>query len=624
MIRKHTLRSCLFLTACLALAPVMSSCVENVDGRKDPGVVNAFVIKTLPVNGSYGTDAAPLTFATAFASGGICPAGETCFNISLAAYAVDIEGNFLPNYNGTVSISSEPGKLDIDSVTFVNGMVGTWAMDPATGKPLSMTSGIDVGIRYANGPTRIWIEDKDEVNRALMPGLKCPNDRITENGLNCEPTLSTGVSEEYTFKPQTIKMIQYNPEQKDGQSPLNKVYGQLKALPGHDLVVTNVVSTGFYVTDLGDAEYNSIFIFTYSQPARVEIGDRVCEISGGIAEFTGMTQLQFPSWGIQNKERSTAEDTDPAPEDGEQGTGSCIDKETGLVRPCTDEELETMAAIVDCSNVYYDHKLTKAEKKVFAYIEPPTPRIITPGLLSLKNADSTAAPGIDGSKLKTNPTQTNALERLESSVVTIEDIRLSTDFINCDDNGNSKIESGSEEAECRTVCQSNSKRCTELSNLESYDQWKAWTIDGNAEISVASSSLIANFDITKGCYNWFDADNRHNMRCPERHLKRLTGNLKQVLPGCSGDTFCYSSKWNSSMVMSVIEPRFSTDLIPDEAFNAASEAAFNECISDSRVGGCLEACKKDGAVCTCAAFATYRANDTTKDPTLPTTCPASI
>ena len=599
------------MAACLALAPCFLSCTEKEENHYEG--VHAFVVKVIPDDNNFGTDEQPLQYATSFlSSSGACPSGETCFGMKIGAYAVGIDGTFLSNYNETVQLSAEPGQLDVTTVTFKNGLVGEWTMD-SKGKPAQLTQGIDVQMRYAYGKTRLWVEDTEQKQVVKMPGMRCPNDRYTEDKRYCEPTLATGVSQDFTFEPQTIRMIQYNHDQPDGDSPLIREYGQLKAQKGHDLVVTNVVSTGFYITDLADPDYNSIFIFTYSQPGRVEIGDRVCEVSGGISEFTGMTQLQFPSWGIQNKERSTAEDTDPAPEDGEQGVGSCIDKETGKVRDCTPSELEAMKAIVDCSNVYYDKPLTKEEKKKFAYIDPPAPRVLSSDILKLSELSSKAGKyGFDGSSLRTHPKQTFALESLEGSVVTIENVRLSTEFINCDDNGNGKIESNSEESDCRTECSNNSNRCTELSNLDSYDQWKAWTIDGDAEISVSSSSLISGFDITSGCITWDDlVTGRRMMRCPERRLLQLTGNLKQILPGCSGTALCYSSKFRPGMVMSVIEPRIKTDLIMDDEYNAKAEQQFKLCHEDDRQYGCWETCKTNGAICTCDAFAEFRKTNNT-------------
>ena len=630
--KKHMTPKNLALLACLTIALAGSGCTDKETSHFEG--VHSFIVTAIPDSGQYGTVDSPLATTNMFV-------GKDAFGVTLAAYAVDIEGNLVSDFNGTVELSSEPGELDKTQMTFTNGMVGNWVLG-ANGKYTYNGGGERVTLRYAFGTTRIWVEDTQRTERTDILGpdgtvlgkTTCLNNKATEDGLYCEPSLATGVSEEFVFQPQTIRMIQYNPEHPAAQSPLNKQYGQIKAMKGHDLVVTNVVSTGFYVTDLGDDDYNSIFIFTFSQPGRVEIGDRICEVSGGIAEFTGMTQLQFPSWGIQNKEQSTAQDIDPAPEDGDQGVGSCIDPLTGQTRPCTQEELEAMDAIVDCSDVYYDHELTKEEKKAFAKIDSPEPKAITKSnYIKLNNI--------------------NDQEALETSVVTVQDIRLTTEFIDCDDNGNLKIETGTAEAECRNTCTRSNTSCTELSSLTSYDQWRAWTIESNGELSVASSSLISGFDITQdrwkyngyqpnwenngcyrnsdnatmtcdSCYEWKDpTSGRRMIRCAERRLKRLTGNLKQVLPGCSGTTFCDAANFKTeSMVMKVIEQRFTSDLVFDEAYNIQAEIAFQECRADTQTNGCLDACKISSAWCSCDAFAQYR-----KDypvPGAPTACASRV
>lgn len=113
------------------------------------------------------------------------------------------------------------------------------------------------------------------------------------------------------------------------------------------------------------------------------------------------------------------------------------------------------------------------------------------------------------------------------------------------------------------------------------------------------------------------------IRCAERRLKRLTGNLKQVLPGCSGTAFCDAAKFKTeSMVMKVIEPRFTSDLVFDEAYNIQAEIAFQECRADTQTNGCLDACKISSAWCSCDAFAQYR-----KDypvPGAPTACASRV
>ncbi len=615
----NLMRTCLLLAGLSAGCFSATGCVEETTDHQYDDVceigpdgnlqcstfTKAFVVKVSVPQEKRGSVYAPLPFAapawykfnaSTKENVDLGNDREPGYKIGIAAYAVDVNGNFNPSFNGTVTIKSVPGELNVQTVTFVNGILGKFAnpSDPANS---AVTGYANIELRFAYGPTRLWVEDAHENEYGVRFG-----------------TLATGVSDEFYFEEQTIHHIQYNPDQEDGRTPLFKQFGNVKARPKHDLVVSNVVSTGFYVTDVGEDGlkdgYNSIFIYSYSQPARVDIGDRVCEVSGGIAEFTGMTQMQFPSWGIQNKERSTAEDTDPAPEDGDNGAGTCVDKVTGEPRPCTEEELANMGEIVDCWSTYeperaaectddaLDQKYAtdpfgraeakrkcKLDKEAFAYIQPPQPLSIDWKVLTC---------GADGSTSDRSTGETadkeacSKLEAMESSIITVENVQLSNYFINCDDNGNSKIDSNTDEATCRNECNNNAN-CTEYSNIDSYDQWKARaigeiTLNGvktsvSSEVSVASSSLVSGFDILTGCKSIEDSNNRKNIFCQKRRFKRLTGTLKQVLPGCYAEKInenkCMSSAEN--IVMSVIEPRFSSDLLEDKAYNQAMEKEFVEC-----------------------------------------------
>ncbi len=627
-----SMRTCMVLASIAALGLGATACVdERVDDQyctlgedgsfdcEGDLFVKSIVVKTEPVSGDRGSLNSPLPFVaprwkewkSKTECQGAASDREPGYKIKVAAYAVNVHGKYNPNFafTGNIAIKAVPGELNVTTVPIKNGLIGEWNFD-ADGQPTTPKSYQEVELRFAYGPTRIWIED------AIENAVTGVHSGLFGNGV------ATGVSEEYVFDQQTIHSIQYNPDQTDGITPLLKQFGEIKARKGHDLVVSNVVSTGFYITDMvsddsGDPQdYNSIFIYSYSQPARVDIGDRICEASGGIAEFTGMTQMQFPSWGIQNKERSTAEDTDPAPEDGDTGAGSCWDQETGKTRPCTDEELTNMAEIVDCWATYYPEraaectddaldlaygagtearatakKACKKEKEDFAYIDvrKEEPKPVDWRQLFCGSDGNNTITAADGSVTHGDLVSCEKLEALESSVVEINNIDLSNYFIDCDDNGNGKIDSGTDEASCRTEC-NNKPGCTEYSNLDSYDQWKGSTSsdpistsDGDivisSEISVASSSLIAGFDIMEGCYTYTDNDLRKRIYCQKRKITTLRGTLKQVLPGCYAEkinTMCCLAS-SESIVMTVIEPRFESDLVLDEAYNAQEKTAFEEC-----------------------------------------------
>ncbi|MDX9722960.1 MAG: hypothetical protein RBU37_19580 [Myxococcota bacterium] len=385
---------------------------------------------------------------------------------------------------------------------------------------------VSVQMRYAFGETRIWVEDvglpDDPTVNECADGLDNDGDGLIDwpNDPSCgwaddvsewPASYVTGVSPKMYFELPTVRSVQRNPDVATGHSPLMGYYVEIQGRTGHDLVVTNVVANGFYVADLADQSYNNLFIFNFSHPDDVYIGDRVCDVGGGVTEFNAFTQLQFPSWGIQGKQRSGADKRQPTPEDEEQAL------------------IQSEVEIVDCSAQYGVARLSKK-------LEPPAPVLLDNKLLG----------------------NLAAMERLEGAVVTVKDIELSTRFIDCDDNGSQRIESGTPEAACRTLCNKD-PLCTELSSLYAYDQWRG-RVGDTAEVSVSSTQLVADFDPLAGCEGpTYDADLRVNYTCPARRLTRVTGSLRQVVPTCEKIGPCDPAK--ESIVMFVIDPRYASDIV---------------------------------------------------------------
>jgi hypothetical protein len=68
------------------------------------------------------------------------------------------------------------------------------------------------------------------------------------------------------------------------------------------LIVTAVVNDGFHVTDFDDpgGSFNSLFVFTFSRPEGVQVGDRLGRLAGIIGEFIGFTEMRFPSWTVES------------------------------------------------------------------------------------------------------------------------------------------------------------------------------------------------------------------------------------------------------------------------------------------------------------------------------------
>ena len=70
---------------------------------------------------------------------------------------------------------------------------------------------------------------------------------------------------------------------------------------GHgQLVVTGVFNEGFFVTDVAEKErgYNHLYVYNYSYPEDLELGDRLDRLVGTTTEFSGGTQISFPDWKV--------------------------------------------------------------------------------------------------------------------------------------------------------------------------------------------------------------------------------------------------------------------------------------------------------------------------------------
>ena len=76
-----------------------------------------------------------------------------------------------------------------------------------------------------------------------------------------------------------------------------------------DLVVTTVTNDGFYVTDQSDppGSFNSMFVFSFSRPDDLVVGDRLSKLAGIVSEFLGFTELQFPTWTVESSGNATPE-----------------------------------------------------------------------------------------------------------------------------------------------------------------------------------------------------------------------------------------------------------------------------------------------------------------------------
>lgn len=271
--------------------------------------------------------------------------------------AQDSSGQLDGNFNGYVRVGTKPGTvLDV-------------AGPGSSGRNVKLTNGVAddivVSVLAAYGPTRIVVEDlgyvpadpgadqppqcsdgKDNdkngyVDFPLDPGCAFPND-----DLEGPATYAAGASELLYFALPRIADVR-GVDSGGTATVFPREQVQIDANP--TLVVTRVASDGFYVTDVDDPRgFSSVFAFTFSSPTKMRACDKIRSISGTAVDFYGFTELNFPTWTLQEyNPRSPDSDvnTCPIPEptllsydevSGGAKAGSLFKYESAMVRVATE------------------------------------------------------------------------------------------------------------------------------------------------------------------------------------------------------------------------------------------------------------------------------------------------
>lgn len=187
------------------------------------------------------------------------------------------------------------------------------------------TGGIDTGfngkvkvfaapghVQTADGRPNVTVTLKDGKGTGSldMAGIYgdtfvCMSDEDRPNG----STYSAGCSNALYFEMPTLRQIQQTTDSTVG--PLD---GDFLQVSKGDLIVTGIFSDGFYITDLAEppisgmpGNFASIYIYSYSYPDDLQIGDRLDSVIGTVQEFTGDTQITFPSWVRKDVPTNTAD-----------------------------------------------------------------------------------------------------------------------------------------------------------------------------------------------------------------------------------------------------------------------------------------------------------------------------
>ncbi len=181
-------------------------------------------------------------------------------------------------YTGPVAVTMQPGKVrrveggktQINSGDTDRGGVTIWYGEAVDGQ-------IDLEVSVANGfgPTRVWV-------------TATPEDDASGG------SYATGVTGAFNIALPTIAQVQREDSHIGNEMEKEHVVFRTS---DRQVVVTGTTTNGFWVTDIDNvADYGSMFVYSFSKPEGVSVGERVTLLSGGVSEHIGVTQLSWPSY----------------------------------------------------------------------------------------------------------------------------------------------------------------------------------------------------------------------------------------------------------------------------------------------------------------------------------------
>ena len=472
-----------------------------------------------------------------------CEAGETCLDSGFCALelhfdlrAIGRDGELFP-YRGPLSVRVTPGEISSPSNTIL--MDGGEALE------------VPIAIARGTGKTHVWFEadgvmplpDGQQYGQCSdgldndLNGLVDLADAGCEHAgddMEAPVNLSTGVSPTFWFDDPKLRDIQFTDDL--NQSPL---LGEQVTVTAGTLIVTNIVSNGFYALDLADNTpdrlFNALFVFTFSKPQGLSYGQPLCGFSGAVQEHVGMTQVVFPSFEpyyISNPKCALFPGLDPFAE--------VPDPWPLTDRLCTETSKSTDTD-PECCRVQCD-----ADGN--------------PSTVKLDRVD----------RIYKN---SRLLEAHEGNLVTFTDVAVATRFVSCDKNKNGNIDFGTDEITCRAECNDARPPDKHLCGLlEDYFEFSQYTglTDGrkivHGSVALADSFKPLDIDFVGGednqglCAVGTDEDGFLEYICPPVTLSHMTGSLRHIyLCGDdSDDTTCDLQLW-------VIDPRFDGDIAVEGA-----------------------------------------------------------
>jgi hypothetical protein len=427
-------------------------------------------------------------------------------NYSVHIRALKEDGTLDSGFNGYVRLSSKPGNVvtlsgtgtDRRNVLLVNGQA----------------SNVGVTLLAGYGDTRIWAEDvgyvPTDIERVCNAGDKCPS--WCSPGKPCPPACSNGIDDNgngVIDSPADPGCYASNDDTEDGGtftagvSPTIYYYiprvadvrggpegGNATPFPSQavnidmgyrgenqfafNVVVTRVSSAGFYITDVnedrpGGGGFGSVYAYNFSAPPNMRQCDRLRSFGGTTSDFYGFTEVNYPTWEL--------EEWDPS------------------ARPCGIPEPHTLAQ--GCSG-----QKPSTTPDCFTIGSQSQMMSVSAGLVRVATGGATAIAGTNTPQLDAPGTALHIGALIGPGFPTAPSYTPTADATNCDFSGDGKIDrtTGSLELACANACAANVE-CSEFSNYKAQNQFnlvvQGLDLSGKPTTSVAilgDGSTDAEFD----------------------------------------------------------------------------------------------------------------------------------
>lgn len=288
--------------------------------------------------------------------------GNSVARVFFTARAVDLQGELLETYNSRATVRVVPGTVDaaFRTVQFRDGLATgiegrlpeaafrgsfgdtyLWLADenpparasetPGLGSPCGFDQAdacFPFGLICINTTPAVGFDPSGlaycsfgcEDDSGCPDGYSCQLDVEAYSQLDSpgactrvQPTYAAGATGPiYLISP---NISDVNRSESLLASPFQEQFVEVKR---GNMVITGVRIDGFYVTDTcaipdypgtGQAlcteeeraqvpEFNHLFVFNFSRPDDLFVGDRLSFVSGPVTEFVGLSELSFPLWEV--------------------------------------------------------------------------------------------------------------------------------------------------------------------------------------------------------------------------------------------------------------------------------------------------------------------------------------